>query len=212
MSEVSAGKVVVPPCPSCRMFVNADRDRLGARCPHCRQPLYERPFDPHLASPGTNDGGRCTVHASNPALGTCRRCGNFLCAVCRSAWRDQVLCVACVERALMASEATPEAERGHRRQAIAAVLLGLCAWLMAAGAMAMIVAGVAQGLNQALVGLGALLFMASPLPSVAGVGQGAAAVRARGDSLILATIGLILSGLHTGVFVGFLTFAVLQNQ
>ena len=62
-----------------------------------------------------------------------------------------------------------------------------------------------------LVAFAGLLLLASPLPAVLGIGQGAAAIRARGDHMILATAGLLLSGLHVGVLVGMFTFAVWQN-
>ena len=51
------------------------------------------------------------------------------------------------------------------------------------------------------------LIFASPLPSVLGLGQGIAALRARGDHMILATLGLVLCGLNVGVFIGLFSFS-----
>jgi hypothetical protein len=53
-----------------------------------------------------------------------------------------------------------------------------------------------------LIFVGAILFLPSPVLSLLGIGQGAAAVRTRGDHLILATAGLLLSALHVGLLVG----------
>ena len=41
-----------------------------------------------------------------------------------------------------------------------------------------------------------------------GLGLGAAALYGRGHHMILATIGLILSGLHAGAFIGLMSFAL----
>jgi hypothetical protein len=125
-----------------------------------------------------------------------------------------LLCAACVERALEANEAPPEETRAHLRQALLALVFGLVAWGMALLAMVLVVAGMTGGDGGpgfVAVGLGGLLLLASPLPSLLGVGQGAAAIRARGDHLILATTGLLLSGLHAGAVIGLFLFSVWEN-
>src|SRR5262245_56832910 len=116
----------MPRCPACREWIEGDRDRVGARCPYCRQPLYERPerFKPR---PGTADDV-CTAHPRNPAVGTCARCGNFQCDLCRTRWRDRTLCAACVSRALEESTGTPREARAQLLQALLGLLLGLLSW------------------------------------------------------------------------------------
>jgi len=173
-------------CPECRERLPDDPDRSGARCPVCRESLYD---EPPPRRRGADDDGRCPVHPDNPALGTCGRCGNYLCETCRTRWRGRWLCAACVDRALEHKEAAPAEAGAHLRQALLA--LGL---------------GVTSGMG--LVMLGGLTILSSPLPAVVGVGQGAAAIRARGDHMILATIGLVLSGLNVGVFIGMLSFGI----
>jgi hypothetical protein len=44
-----------------------------------------------------------------------------------------------------------------------------------------------------------------------GLGQAAAALRARGNAMILATIGLVLNGLYLGALLGLFTFTIWQS-
>jgi hypothetical protein len=191
-------------CPSCDYPLPSDRERLGARCPRCRDPLYE---PPGRGSRTAREGeGACAAHPQNEAVGTCGRCGNYLCEVCRTPWRKQALCAACVERALESREASPEQARTHFRQAVLSVVFGVGAWVLTL--LALLAVGLA-----AAAGSGALLFLAvvaalalfgDTLVAMAGLGQAATALRTRGNHMILATIGLIVSGLYVGVVVGLL--------
>src|SRR6516162_9238402 len=85
-------------CPSCDYPLPADRERLGARCPNCRDPLYEPPG--RIGRPAREGEGSCAVHEAVETVGVCARCGNYLCEVCRTQWRGQIVCGACVQRAL----------------------------------------------------------------------------------------------------------------
>jgi hypothetical protein len=51
-----------------------------------------------LAEAGPAGATPCAVHAGNAAVGNCQRCGIFLCALCRTAVDDQILCPACFDR------------------------------------------------------------------------------------------------------------------
>lgn len=190
-------------CPECGERLASDPDRYGARCPACRAPLYDEP-------PGRRRGsedGRCAVHPDNPARGTCGRCGNYLCDTCRTRWRDRWLCAACVDLALERKEAVPAEASAHLRQALLALALGVVGWLLFLFGAVFLGAGAGTE-NLALLMLGTVIVLASPLPAVVGVGQGIAAIRARGDHMILATLGLVLSGLDVGVMIGMLTFGI----
>jgi hypothetical protein len=194
-------------CRNCHEFVP---DHGGARCPRCREPLYERAGPPRRAFEGPEtETARCVVHAGNPSVGTCQRCGNFLCAVCRTRWEDRALCLACVERSMDAQQARPEEVRAHRRQAVLALVFGLAAWVL------ILLAGLPMLFTQSpdhnaarMVILAGLVWLTSLLPALFGVGQGAAAVRARGERMIVATCGLILCCAHLGMSVGAMLFAV----
>ena len=200
----------MPRCPACREWIEGEREQVGARCPYCRLPLYERPelFKPRPASAENV----CTLHPGNPALGACQRCGNFQCDLCRTRWRDRWLCVACVERALEAGEVRPEEHRAHLWQAVLSLVLGLAGWGLLVGAVLLVAVITTSGApDKGLVALAGLAVLGSVVPSVFGVGLGAAALYGRGHHMILATIGLILSGLHAGAMIGIMSFA-LWNQ
>jgi hypothetical protein len=153
------------------------------------------------------------VHAGNPAVGPCQRCGNFMCTVCRTRWRNQGVCIACIERALEAKETAPAEARAHFRQALLAVLFGLGAWVIVLAATGLIYGASSGGPgSMGLLAIAGLMLLFSPLPAILGVGQGAAAIRVRGDHMILATAGLVLSGLNTGVVLGLLIAGILARN
>ena len=99
----------MPRCPDCGFRLPGDRNRVGARCPHCRSPLYQPPGRfPREAADGE---AACVVHPGNVSVGACGRCGNFLCDTCRTRWDDLVLCAACVDRAVRAGDITLRVEK-----------------------------------------------------------------------------------------------------
>jgi hypothetical protein len=202
----------MPRCPYCANRLPEERERVGARCPHCRSPLYLPPERyPRDAEP---DEAACTVHPASVASGTCGRCGNFLCETCRTRWGDQTLCVACLERALKPGDADPARKASHSRRAVFGLIGGLAAWLLTG----VIVAGTFlmvghnpdenRALFAAVVLSVLLLFPAAVVLALVGLGQSVAALRTRGDSMILATLGFLLSGLHVGAVVGTCLFEV----
>lgn len=193
-------------CPSCRRTVREPREGTGARCPHCREPLYERPRVPERVADEPDAGhARCAVHPGNVAVCTCERCGNFLCSVCWTRWRRLAVCTACVERALETSEKAPEEVRAHFRQAILALVFGVVAWLVTALPFVLLAA---SGFHEGIQVVAGLAIIASLFVGVLGIGQGAAAIRARGDHMILATCGLLLSALQSGVVLGMFILAL----
>jgi hypothetical protein len=148
--------------------------------------------------------GACALHAGREAVGTCGRCGNYFCEVCRTRWREQILCIACAERALSSREATPEQARAHFRQALLGLLLGLVAWGVFILGIVLIAASVVANPPTVIILrlLVVLFFIGAMLLAVIGTGHAVAALRTRGQHMILATIGLLISGLFLGVFLG----------
>jgi len=197
-------------CRHCHEVFSGEPDRYGSRCPRCREPLYERSGTQWQTHPDPEtEAARCAAHPNNPSIGTCERCGNFLCGVCRTRWQDRALCLACIERALDSRESRPEDARAHRRQAGLALVFGIIAWvLILLGSLPMLFARPNNANASGLVILAGLVTLTSLLPALFGVGQGAAAIRARGERMILATCGLILCGTHLGVTLGVMLFAV----
>src|SRR5215470_3618997 len=113
-------------CRYCGEFVAGDPDRVGARCPRCREPLYEKPDTVRrlgAEETGTN-GNACAVHPKNAAAAKCERCGAAVCTVCRSRWLQEVVCVACLEKAMAVKHLRPEEVTAHRRQAFLGLALG----------------------------------------------------------------------------------------
>jgi hypothetical protein len=200
-------------CQSCNYPLPEDRERLGSRCPDCHDPLYEPPT--RFARPSRGEEAACAVHTGMQSVGTCARCGSYLCETCRTRWRGQVWCAACVNRALESGGGTPDEARAHFRQALLSLGLGGGAWLLSTLALfgcAVVVAGAGPGPGALLAGfLFVVIIYGNILVAALGVGQATAALRTRGNHMILATVGLIISGLYVGVLVGLTTFSVWQN-
>jgi hypothetical protein len=194
-------------CQHCGAYLEEDPDEVGARCPRCREPLFDRGGAPKSAWENSydDDRGACAVHPQNVAAGLCQRCGNFVCRVCRTRWEDRGLCVACVERLIAEKETAPEEAQAHRRQAVLSLTFGLGAWGALAGGLFL---GVAVMTQSGDPGLGLLLVAGSIFLAPFGVGQGAVAIRTRGDRMLIATWGLILSALHLGVVSGLVLVAL----
>jgi len=181
-------------CPCCDCPLPTNRERLSARCPNCRAPLYEQAGGGRDACKGE---AACVVHPVNAAIGVCTRCGNALCGVCRTIWRGQPVCVACVERALAAGEPAWQNARAFFRQALIGLVLGLVAWILT---------GIGPLLNSLEVRY--VLVVLAVLAAVLGLGSSLAALRARGGLFILALIGLILAVSQIGLTMGLFLFAL----
>jgi hypothetical protein len=202
----------MPRCRTCAFVLPDDPEHTGARCPHCRQALYQPPGRfPRTAGEGE---GVCTVHSACVAVGTCGRCGNFLCETCHTRWDKRILCTACVDRALRGDEGLTDRPKDHARQAKIGLSAGVGAWILTAGfAAGMTLLSQTRQNPDALAAVGVLLLVTIVFPSMVivaliGLGQSAAALRVRGDSMIVATLGLLLSGLHVGAMVGIMFFGI----
>lgn len=188
-------------CRHCREWLRGDRVKLGARCPRCRQPLYERAERDLELDP---DKPRCAVHPGRSALGPCAECGRLLCLVCRTRWYGKSLCLSCCQRARAGRDRGTADAWAHSRQAGLSLVLSLGGWIMVVlGAVALIAAQEAQP-NARLATLGGLTTLASVLPAVFALGMAMAAIRTRGSSMVNATLGLVLAGIQLGLMTGFL--------
>lgn len=190
-------------CRHCGEYIQGDPKENRVRCPRCKEPLFERPGAPELvAGSPPEDKGVCPLHQGNLAIGTCKRCGNFFCPVCRTRWKEQILCSACVERLVSNQEANPEESAAHGRQAILGLILGVAAWLLVGlGGLTLMLASGRPDQTTSLL-LAAVLVISSLIPAILGLGQAASAIRTRGQRMFLATSGLVLSGSLVGIFLG----------
>src|SRR6266851_3591312 len=201
----------MPRCRHCRSPLRRDPEEIGARCPRCREPLFEQRANYERVEDGAASAGNlCAVHRRNPAQSTCQRCGNYMCQVCRTRFRARSLCTACVDRVLESQEATPQDGRAHFWQAILAIISGVAGWAITLFGLILIGVGVESD-SMPLVGVGGLVILASPVTAIAGVGLGASAIRTRGNHMIMATIGLLLSAFQIGVIIGLTTFSLFLN-
>jgi hypothetical protein len=188
--------------------LQGDPLRFGARCPRCREPLYERPDGARRQREAQEaSGGACAVHPNNIALGACKRCGTFMCGLCRSRWDDRVLCLACVERLVSGAESASQEGAAHRGQASAAIILGMIGWLLTLPVFIVRGAGTRKEVLVACL----LTAIFSYLPTVFGLGMAASAVRVRGDRMVAATCGLLLNGAQLGTVTGLVLLLVWQQ-
>lgn len=196
-------------CRFCHAVLQGDPEQLGARCPECRRALYERsassPPEAEVIDPDL-----CSLHTTALAVSTCQRCGNFYCDVCRTTWQGRVMCLACVERALEIGDASPDVTQAHRRQAFLGVLFGTIAWLFAM--LILIILGTGNNATKVtMVGSCVFLALFGFGSAAAGLGQAAAAIRTRGDRLVVATVGMVLSGLYLGMLLGYFGASLWQD-
>jgi hypothetical protein len=194
-------------CPICDYPLPNDRDRIGARCPNCRDPLYEPAG--RFARPASPEEAACVAHPESEAVNACQRCGATVCETCRCPWRGQVLCVSCVEHAYAQGEAESEKDRLLTRHSLAALLAGCSAWLLSGLCYYTLRHSDPQSSLGILI-LQMLLGLGAGLVALFGVGLGAAALRDRGQHVPLATVGLGLSGLLLGMLLGLVTFTLWQ--
>ena len=197
-------------CPHCEYPIPDDRERAGARCSSCHDPLYE-PAErfSRLAREGE---ASCALHAHMESVGVCVRCTQHLCETCRTRWHGTIICAACADRALGGSEASSEQVRTHSRQSRAAALMGGAAWL--AGGLALVVLYLLSGRDSDLAVivtfLSLLLIAGGGLVSAVGIGQAIAALRTGGARGGVAAAGLMLGGLYIGVLLGAGLFTLWQ--
>ena len=186
-------------CPACGEMFRGNIDRFGARCPNCRRPLYEPP-ETHRSRFKRRPEGECAHHPDNQAVGPCKRCGALLCTICKTKWFDQVLCVECLNRVMSTEQSRPEDVKNHRRSAMYSIILGGSGWLLVVlGSLPFLL----SQSSQAALWSGALV-LTGLIPALIACGLATAAIRTRGDRMIPATCGLVISGLQIGLMLGML--------
>ena len=100
-------------CPSCGRAMRHETLRTGDRsCPHCGTGMELVRFDPparpvrkpEAVALSAVDAAPCAKHAGNRTVGACKRCGHFLCDLCRVEEDGSMWCLPCFGRMLYEAE------------------------------------------------------------------------------------------------------------
>src|ERR1700681_1890261 len=83
-------------CRYCRDVFRKPLEKIGARCPTCRMPLFEK----DRQRPPVVDLGPCALHKDNSAVAKCQHCGKMMCALCRTRWNEEIVCSECLDQTL----------------------------------------------------------------------------------------------------------------
>jgi hypothetical protein len=185
-------------CRHCRDVFRQPVEKIGARCPTCRMPLFER----DRSRPPVVDLGPCAVHPDNSAAAKCQRCGQMMCALCRTRWDDDIICAACLNLSLRQGDANPRQARLQKRQASLSLVLAVLGWgflFLTLWPLSSLLKGTpSQGLGTWAL----ILFFGSFWLALFALGQAGACIRVRGSRMALATCGLSLAGLQIGLGLG----------
>ena len=196
-------------CPFCYRVFRQPPEKLGARCPKCKMPLYEDPTkrrkDPD------KDYGRCDQHLDTPAIGKCSRCDKPICQACRTRWHEEPACPRCVAESIEDDEPGPREAQLQMKHAWFSIILAAIGWMVLLVTLAPYstfhqgqVGGFIKFLTYALI-------LGSFIPAIFGLGCAASAIRLRGDFSKLAVGGFIVSGSQLGLMIGLIVINVWHN-
>ena len=190
-------------CRNCRGYFRTSPEKIGARCPKCKAPLFERPDK----QSGSADLGVCAVHPAALAVLACQRCGKNMCAACRTRWHGQQQCPGCVELSLGRAEPNPRELRRQSGRAAWSLALALMGWAVALLAVAIFaVSGPEAKLSWPL-----FFGMVSTAPALFALGNGCPVLLARGPRFRIAASGITAAGLHLGLLLGIFLINLWHN-
>lgn len=196
-------------CPYCYRVFRQTPEKLGARCPKCKMPLYEDPSKRRKTP--DKDYGHCLQHPDLPALTTCSRCNQPICQGCRTRWHEEPVCPRCVDESIADDEPSPREAQMQMKHAWFSVILGVVGWGLLLLTLAPLATFHTRQASAGIVFLTYLLFLGSFLPAVFGLSCGVSAVRLRGDFGKLATCGLVGAGAQLGLAIGVIVINVWHN-
>lgn len=194
-------------CRNCRAYFRQTPEQIGARCPDCRMPLFEKDERPR---PGEATTGYCDKHARSPAAAACERCGAKVCAACKTRWNDATLCIDCQTRSVEAGEPHPRELRSEGNQAIVAFLLGIAASIFAVLAYAILWSSSQPNLGSASIWWVTLILIGL-IPAFLAVGQGLSAALGRSPLRFWGLSGLLLGAAHIGLTAGLIVLNLGRN-
>jgi hypothetical protein len=196
-------------CPYCYRVFRQPPEKLGARCPKCKMPLYEDPAK-RRKNP-EKDYGPCTQHPESPGVAKCSRCDKPICQACRTRWHEEPVCPSCIDESIAEDEPSPREAQMQTKQAWISVTLAAAAWMVLLLTLAPYATFHQGQVKPTIVFTTYFLFLGSFVPGVFGLGFSVAAIRLRGDFRKLATCGLIGSGAHLGLAIGLIVLNVWHN-
>ena len=195
-------------CPYCYRVFRDPPEKVGARCPKCRMPLFEGASRRRRPD---KDLGPCALHPDNPAIAHCHRCNKAVCGTCRTRWHDEPCCPDCVGTSVGLDEPGPREGQRQRWHSMVSLGAAAFAWLLLL-VMLWPLSTFHDGTPPRFaVKVAGALFCLSILPAILGLGQAIAALRLRGDSRRPATWGLACNGTHLGLLLGLLLFNLWHN-
>jgi hypothetical protein len=196
-------------CPYCYRVFRQPPEKLGARCPKCRMPLYEDPAK-RKKSP-EKDYGACAQHPEAASITRCSRCETPICQACRTRWHEESVCPKCVDESIADDEPSPREAQLQTRHAWISVLLGLGAWIVMFMTLAPLSTFPQKPVVSIILFLTYFFFFSSFLPGAFGLGHAVSAIRLRGDHGKLATVGLVGAGSQLGVALAIIVLNIWHN-
>lgn len=196
-------------CPFCYRVFRQPPEKLGARCPKCRMPLYEDPARRKKAP--EKDFGPCEQHPESPSVARCARCDKPICQACRTRWHEEPVCPRCVDESIADDEPSPREAQLQAKHAWTGLVLGFIGWmvlLLTLAPLSMFHQAPVRGVVLFLV---YVLFLGSFVPAIFGLGFAASSIRLRGDHGRLATIGLTATGSQLGIAIAFIVLNIWHN-
>ena len=189
-------------CRNCRGYFRTTPEKIGARCPKCKAPLFERPDK----QSGSDELGGCAAHPGTLAVLACQRCGKNMCAACRTKWHGEQLCPSCVELSLGRAEPNPREVRRQAGRAVWSLALALIGSVVALLAAALALQGPEARLSWPL-----FFALVSSIPALFAIGNGCPVLLARGPRFRIAASGITLAGLHLGLLLGMFLINLWHN-
>lgn len=156
----------------------------------------------------------CAIHPGNQAISVCARCQGGACEVCRTRWRDQVLCIACVESDIVSSRGTEALKKRNGQYASYSCVLSATAWagfVLTCLTLALIcwVSG-SSDLSSGVLLVLLALYLAAGVIALFGIGFGLTVMRSPDCAVTTqrATIGMVLGGAYLGILLGVFTLGI----
>ena len=196
-------------CPFCYRVFRQPPEKLGARCPKCKMPLYEDPTK-RRNSP-EKDFGPCLQHPETATVAKCSRCDQPVCQACRTRWHQEIVCPQCVDNSVADDEPSPQEAQMQTKQAWFSVIFAVSGWTVLLLTLAPYSSFQQLPVTSTIKILTYFLFLGSFVPAIFGLGYAVAAVRLRGDHIKLATCGLVSAGSQLGLAIGVIILNLWHN-